>query len=282
MAISWLKVEVATPDKPEVMEMSAELGLDPDAVFGKLFRVWSWFDSHSEDGNAPSVTEVLLDRQVGVTGFVTAMVNVGWMIKKDSLLIVPNFDNHNGSSSKNRANTARRVAKSRICNGKGNGICNDDVTPKPLHKALAREDKIRLELIHMREKVSDHWNQVLTPLGKPKFVKWSDSRIKHFKARCEEDSSRDLDWWLALVDTVPSQHGAMNGAWFDLEWLIKSENNLVKFCEGKYKTSFEKPEQKIEFKTMSDSQLQSEFDSRGWNSIGMNRYKMADRLEAGQ
>ena len=44
MAGDWLKFEKVTMDKPEVFEMAGILGIDPDAVVGKLLRVWSWFD----------------------------------------------------------------------------------------------------------------------------------------------------------------------------------------------------------------------------------------------
>ena len=158
MAGDWLKVETATPDKPEILQMAHELNLDPDAVFGKVYRVWVWFDSHSEDGNAPSVTEMLLDRQVGVTGFVQSMVNVGWMQKEEDFISVPNFDSHNGQSAKKRANTARRVAKSRKCNGDSNDNCNEDVTPEALHKALAREEKRREENKDIKDKPAAKFN----------------------------------------------------------------------------------------------------------------------------
>jgi hypothetical protein len=53
MAGDWIKFDTSTPDKPEVFEMAAELGIDPDAVVGKLLRVWKWFDQQTTDGNAP-------------------------------------------------------------------------------------------------------------------------------------------------------------------------------------------------------------------------------------
>ena len=41
MAGDWIKIEENTPDKPEVHKMASILGIDPDAVVGKLVRVWS-------------------------------------------------------------------------------------------------------------------------------------------------------------------------------------------------------------------------------------------------
>lgn len=113
MAGDWIKMEHALSDKPEVWAIAEGLDLDPDAVVGKLFRVWIWFDQHTENGNAPSVTSKLLDRQVGVTGFIDSLIDVGWMIKNDKGLSVTNFERHNGKTAKSRALTNKRVQRSR-------------------------------------------------------------------------------------------------------------------------------------------------------------------------
>ena len=106
--------EKSTPDKPELLEMSSILGIeDPDTVLGKLVRVWSWFDSNSENGHAPSVTNVLIDRVTGVRGFCDAMFSVGWLDKTEDGVIVPNYDRHLGKSAKKRALDAERKRRSR-------------------------------------------------------------------------------------------------------------------------------------------------------------------------
>lgn len=134
MAGEWIKVQNVTPDKPEVWQIADALGMDPDAVFGKLFRVWAWFDEHTEDGNAPAVTKTLLDRQVGVSGFCDAVIAVGWMHQHGDALVLPNFDRHNGKTAKNRALTARRVAKHKADTGNDAGVSG----------ALPREEKRRV------------------------------------------------------------------------------------------------------------------------------------------
>lgn len=126
MAGDWLKIESATPDKPEVWAIADALGIDPDAAFGKLFRVWAWFDTQTRNGNAPIVTQSLLDRIVGVTGFCSAMQSVGWLRVNGTTISVPNFDRHNGKTAKDRAVTQKRVQRHRKRSG------NDDVTPKSL------------------------------------------------------------------------------------------------------------------------------------------------------
>ena len=110
--------------------MAEMLKIDPDAVFGKLVRVWFWFDEQTENGNAPNVTASalarIIDSRVGVEGFAKAMRSVGWL----SGISMPNFDRHNGKSAKNRALTANRMERHR------NGAA---VTPSSPDKI--REDK---------------------------------------------------------------------------------------------------------------------------------------------
>src|SRR5690606_36179721 len=137
MAGDWIKFETATPDKPEVWLIAGALNIDPDAVVGKLLRVWGWLDQHTENGNAPSVSKMLLDRLVGVPGFCKCVIESGWMHDENGILSLSNFDRHNGETAKTRALTAKRVKKHKAKTG------NDKVTPDALPKEeTRREDNI--------------------------------------------------------------------------------------------------------------------------------------------
>lgn len=113
MAGDWIKLQRATPNKPEVWEIATLINLDPDAVLGKLIKVWFWFDEQTEHGNAENVTPVTLlkriDTLVNVSGFAEAMHKVGWLNGTS----IPNFDRHNGKSAKIRALTSERVKRKR-------------------------------------------------------------------------------------------------------------------------------------------------------------------------
>ena len=111
MAGDWIKLQKDTPEKPEVLAISSRLGLDPDAVVGKLVRIWSWFDTHTINGNAESVSFAFLDRITGVTGFAEQMMLVGWLIQNGSVLTLPHFEYHNGETAKKRALVNKRVQK---------------------------------------------------------------------------------------------------------------------------------------------------------------------------
>jgi len=142
MAGDWIKIEENMPDKPEVCRIAARLGIDGDAVAGKLLRIWAWA---SRNCNADGVTSVTvksyLDRLAAVTGFADAMVESGWLTVDGENLMFPNFDRHCSQTAKDRANTNRRVARHRE-SGNAAGVTN--VTLEALQKPLPekrREEK---------------------------------------------------------------------------------------------------------------------------------------------
>jgi len=113
VAGDWIKIEHVTPDKPEVHRMAEALGIDPDAVVGKLLRLWIWADQQTYFGDALSVTLSSLDRICFVTGFAQALVNVGWLTCENGLVRFTNFDRHNGNTAKTRAGTMKRMQRKR-------------------------------------------------------------------------------------------------------------------------------------------------------------------------
>jgi hypothetical protein len=141
MAGEWLKFESNLPEKPEVLAITAAMGWDdPDLTVGKLMRLFRWFDQHTVDGNAVSVTPALLDRVIGVTGFVQAVQKSGWIVVADGGISLNHFEYHNGASAKTRAQTAKRVANLRASGSEAEACNAPNVT-----QALAREEKRREE-----------------------------------------------------------------------------------------------------------------------------------------
>lgn len=133
MSSGWMKLEHATPDKPEIFAMAQELGMDPDAVVGKCIRVWSWYDIHTENGNAPVTVAALLNRLTGCDGFVAAMQKVGWIRIENECIALCNFDRHTGETAKTRSLNAKRQADHRARNAKA------------VTNTVTREDKRRKE-----------------------------------------------------------------------------------------------------------------------------------------
>lgn len=113
MAGDWIKIEHTMPDKPEVVSIAAALGIDQDAVVGKLVRFWVWCDQQTVDGNALRVTPAFIDRLTACPGFAAALVEIGWLRSRDGRFSVPNFGRHNGQTAKSRALTSNRVKRAR-------------------------------------------------------------------------------------------------------------------------------------------------------------------------
>lgn len=221
MAGDWLKFEKATPDKPEVFAIAASLGIDPDAVVGKLMRVWSWFDTHTVDGNAEGVTPALLDRIAGVPGFVTAMSEAEWIDVHDGGVCLPNFDRHTGKTAKKRALTAKRVANHRS-GGNGVGVTGS-VTP-----ALAREEKRREEKKELKSlgapKRSPNGSRLEDDWAAPAdWIDWAVKERPEIDANLEADKFRDFwhskpgkdgrkaDWKATWRNWIRNARVPMNG-----------------------------------------------------------------------
>jgi hypothetical protein len=142
MAGDWIKVERATPEKPEVLRMARELCIDRDAVFGKVMLVWMWFDSNSCNGVVDGAVDADVDAVVRHQGFASLLRSVGWL--KDAPrgigLELPNFARHNGETAKKRALSNRRQAKWR------NAAVDGHVDAMPSTNASTREEKRREEI----------------------------------------------------------------------------------------------------------------------------------------
>lgn len=191
MAGDWMKIELELPDKPEVHSIAATLNIDPDAVVGKLIRIWQWFDKHTTDGNAYGVTFSLPDRISGVTGFGEAMMFVGWLEQNDKYLVMPKFDRHTSKSAKTRALTAKRVSE---CKKKGNGKGNGD----SVTSALPREEKRRVKE-NIKRNLPDDF--VVSDANK-KFATANSLNLEfefeQFKNHHTANGNKFIDWNAAL------------------------------------------------------------------------------------
>jgi hypothetical protein len=233
MAGEWLKFEASTPEKREVFSMTSALGWsDPDLTVGKLLKVWRWFDQHTVCGNADGVTLALLDHIIGVTGFAQAMCDVGWLVVTDAGISLPNFDRHNGKTAKERALTAKRVAKHKTnagANAGGNGKANATT----VSGALPREEKNREEVsntpippkgrklaISFPKFISDCKanNETPIPDDHPVFAYADEAKIPRdflalhwfeFKDRYGDGSKKYKDWRKVFSNSV-------RGNWFRL------------------------------------------------------------------
>lgn len=113
MAGDWLPMRLDLDTDPAVISMASALGTTEIAIVGGLFRVWSWANRHTANGHARGVTEMFIDRHVGVSGFAAAMISAGWLESNSDGLRLPKFDEWNSKGAKARLSAAKRKGKSR-------------------------------------------------------------------------------------------------------------------------------------------------------------------------
>lgn len=243
MAGEWIKVEASTADKPEVLRMARLLKIDRDAVFGKLTRLWAWFDTNSVDGVVDGVVDADIDSICYCSGFTDACIAVGWLsYDADAERVsLPNFDRHNGETAKQRALKSRRQANWR--KGVDGSVDGDAST-----KASTREEK-RREEEKSREPagpdcpqaaIVDLYHQILP--ANPRMKVWDGDRAKALRARWREDPKRQtLDYWqrffvhVAASPFLTGRAEGQGGRPFlpGLEWLVKP-SNFAKVIENRY------------------------------------------------
>jgi hypothetical protein len=232
MAGDWIKVQHVTPDKPEVWQIADRLGIDPDAVVGKLIRVWIWADQQTTGGtcNAPSVTKALLDRVAGVTQFCAAMIDAGWLEETETGIEFRNFDRHNGTSAKKRAQGSNRAAASRNRNA--------NVTHEALQKRYQRrEEKRRDNIGDASASCVEPAKQAATPAArKPAWLICEDIA----EAYCTFQTNGTVKEWLLPYSKLDEWRRAFPGVNVEQEvnrarqWLIDNRDRR-KTCSGMLK-----------------------------------------------
>lgn len=211
MAGDWIKFELTTLDKPEVIAMADLLETSTYDVVGRLLRVWGWFDQQTRNGNAASVTGTALKRYIdtlsGSQGFAACMQKVGWL-SDDGM---PNFDRHNGKSAKERALTNDRVKRNR------NAPAVTESLP----------EKRREEKINTCTPASAKRKSKATPLPadfrvSPRVRRWGLERgmsedllrrhCEHFTLQAAAKGYTYVDWDAALIKAISADWARLGAA----------------------------------------------------------------------
>lgn len=264
MAGDWIKFEKNTSNKAEVFRMADKLNADPDAIVGKLLRVWAWLDDNITQGDSITGTRSLIDRLVNLPGFADAMICVGWLQVEGDELRFSNYERHNGETSKKRALTAKRNGKLRhsrhgsVAEKGESPSCErhesdaasvtgasprteqrreekkEEDTPPPLAVLSADADMTEPEhsdSVTAAQFVLASWNTV----GPVKCSRLNDKLRGTVKARLR------VPWWserwlqaLEKIPDCPFLNGDGQRGWkADFAWFLKP-NSVQEILDGKY------------------------------------------------
>jgi hypothetical protein len=203
--MSWIKLQTSIFEKPEVQYIAETLKVPSELVVGTLCRIWTYFDKHIGEVAKNQVENRMVEKMCynvtifcyNVTNksydvtnedyscnnrFLELLVEVSWLSKnEDGFWCLPHYENHNGVTAKNRAETAKRVHKHRENAQKKTDVTESrytSVTSPLLEKR--REDKRINTLDHSANvRLPDTgfeswWNSYDKKVGRPKSEKkWS-------------------------------------------------------------------------------------------------------------
>jgi hypothetical protein len=139
VAGGWIKLENATIDKPEIILLAKSLGVShADAVLSFL-RLFIWADMNVADGVVRHLSALDVDtasRALPGTCEALASDCIGWLSIKADGVHFSNWDRHNGTNAKRRAQDAERKAKERASSEKCHAAKRTKLGPEK-----SREDK---------------------------------------------------------------------------------------------------------------------------------------------
>lgn len=142
MAGDWIKLEHATLDKPEVLELAELLSVSHGDALLYCLRFWVWADQQmSRNCHGVRVTKKGLDALMRCPGLANALMHVGWIGGNDGALVLTNFERHNGKTAKERALTTKRKQAERE-----NTVT--EMSRSDRDKSVTREEKRRE--VHIR------------------------------------------------------------------------------------------------------------------------------------
>jgi hypothetical protein len=116
MAGDWIKMRSNLWHDPRIAGICDMTEASEATVIGALFWLWSAADQHTEDGVMPGLSLRQINRKTGVAGFGEALCAIGWIADHPEGVRIIKFEEHNGTSAKKRAETAKRVALHRASN----------------------------------------------------------------------------------------------------------------------------------------------------------------------
>ena len=106
--MNWIKIEVSTPTKPEVMAIATRLNIPHAHAFGLALNWFIWCDENVTDGYIPHLKPSHIDGIVGHENFGNALVMVDWIKEDDGGILVVNHDRHMSQSAKKRSLKSER------------------------------------------------------------------------------------------------------------------------------------------------------------------------------
>lgn len=150
----WIKLEKDLREDVRVKRMARELVPRCNAcalhavtlVLGGLVQLWMHADTFARDDDTLEITAAEIDELTGIEGF-AELIPQDWLEVLDATRVkLPDFQKHNGSEAKRKAQTAKRVSKHRALHSNGVALretntCNAQALPDQTRPDQIRPDQ---------------------------------------------------------------------------------------------------------------------------------------------
>lgn len=113
MADDWIKFRKKLPRDPRVLVASRKCHATRVTICGALVALWCLADDYAEDsGLLPGYTSEDIDREVELPGFCLSLPP-DWFELRDGSVYLPNYQEHNGRTARQRAQATGRKQRQR-------------------------------------------------------------------------------------------------------------------------------------------------------------------------
>lgn len=109
MAGDWMQIDLDLPEKPEVLQLCAETGMEKYAIVGRLVAFWRWVERMGVDGRIKHATRSVVASVVDADDkFVSVLTKVEWVAFDDTGATIPNWERRFSKAAKQRMEDAKR------------------------------------------------------------------------------------------------------------------------------------------------------------------------------
>lgn len=263
----WFPVHQEVTRHPKTKKLSRILKISNQEAVGYLIFLWSWACDYAKDGILEELKEEIedgCDWRGEPSVLLDALIQSRFIIDTEEVgLVINDWDEYGKKcfDKKQQNNERQKKYREKKSNGDITVMSqesNNYVTvTSPLNNAT---DKIREDKKEIREdkkkedddeRVKPHhllpeipYKEIMESFNEiaisfPKTITLTANRKAHLKSRWREDKSRqNIDFWRSIFqrmensDFISGRSGKWDKASFD--WIIKSEDNLIKLLEGNY------------------------------------------------
>jgi hypothetical protein len=245
-ASDWIKVRTVLPTDGRLRIASRKCHVLPVTVFGALVTLWCLADAHAdENGVLQGYTAEDVDGVVSVPGFCAALP-IDWIDVSGEFVKLPDYQEHNGTTGKTRAQDAKRQKRHRDVTDESRND-RDEKRTRGEERRGDQKQEAKASLPAGAGAPSCPHDAIVALYhehlpANPRIKVWDGARADALRARWREDAKRQSpDYWqrffahVAASEFLTGKREGSNGRPFlpGLDWLVKREN-FAKVIEGRY------------------------------------------------